>query len=92
MPRPLSQVPIAPLTNSPRNSRTFSVPSDLSKSLRSLQSFKDLIVDRKRISIGQVLKEGEPDTDTDTDIDTDTDTDTDIDADTDFNADFDTDC
>ena len=63
-----SQMPIAPLTNSPRNSRTFSIPSDLSKSIHSLQSFKVLFVDRKRISIGQVLKEGESDTDTDTDV------------------------
>ena len=58
-PTSLTHVPITTLTNSPRNSRSFSMPTELTKSMRSLQSFKELFVHRKRISIGQVLKEGE---------------------------------
>lgn len=58
-PTSLTHVPITTLTNSPRNSRSFSMPTELTRSVRSLQSFKELLVHRKRIAIGQVLKEGE---------------------------------
>lgn len=58
-PTSLTQVPITTLTNSPRNSRSFSMPTELTRSVRSLHSFKELFVHRKRIAIGQVLKEGE---------------------------------
>ena len=57
----MGQLPITNLTTSPRNSRSsFIGPSELTKSARygSLHTFKDLFVDRKRISVGQVLKEG----------------------------------
>ena len=55
----LSQVHIPTLTQSPRNSQTLYAPTTISTSVKSLLSFKDLMVDRKRIAIGQVLKEGE---------------------------------
>ena len=55
----LSQVHIPTLTQSPRNSQTLYAPTTISASVKSLLSFKDLMVDRKRIAIGQVLKEGE---------------------------------
>ena len=34
-------------------------PNDLTKSIKSLQSFKELFVDRKRISMGHIIMEGE---------------------------------
>ena len=55
----ISQVHIPTLTQSPRNSATLYPPTTMSTSVKSLLSFKDLMVDRKRIAIGQVLKEGE---------------------------------
>ena len=34
-------------------------PNDLTRSIKSLQSFKELFVDRKRISMGHIIMEGE---------------------------------
>jgi hypothetical protein len=34
-------------------------PNDLTKSIKSLQSFRELFVDRKRISMGHIIMEGE---------------------------------
>eukprot|EP00731_Ephydatia_muelleri_P029516 Em0021g39a len=47
---------ITQLMDSPRHSNMYS--SDLTKSMRSVYSFKELFVSRKRITIGPVLKEG----------------------------------
>ena len=60
-PTHMTQIPITNLQTSPRNSRSsFTNPaSDFNKSIRSLQSFKDLFVDRKRISMGHIIQEGE---------------------------------
>lgn len=50
---------IVDMPSSPRHSHSsFTGPSDLNKSRRSLHSFRDLFVHRKRISIGIVLTEG----------------------------------
>ena len=58
-PPQLTHLPITNLSSSPRNSQSsFTMPNDLTRSIRSLQSFKDLFVQRKRISIGIVLREG----------------------------------
>ena len=57
----MTQMHITNLQNSPRNSRSsFTMPpNDLTKSIKSLQSFKELFVDRKRISMGHIIMEGE---------------------------------
>ena len=57
----MTQLHITNLQNSPRNSRSsFTMPpNDLTRSIKSLQSFKELFVDRKRISMGHIIMEGE---------------------------------
>ena len=55
----MNQIVVTNLTDSPRNSRTsFNVPADIGRSLKNLQTFKDLFVSRKRIAIGPVIREG----------------------------------
>ena len=50
---------IVQLPHSPRTSRQPSMGSDLNKSIRSLMSFRDVFVDRKRIQFGCKITEGE---------------------------------
>ena len=54
----MNQIVVTNLADSPRNSRSsFTVP-DIGRSLKNLQSFKDLFVSRKRIAIEPVIREG----------------------------------
>ena len=52
-------LPIAMLPSSPRHSRNVSIGSDLNRSIRSLISFRDVFVDRKRIQFSSKVMEGD---------------------------------
>ena len=52
------QFPIPILPSSPRHSRNISIVSDFNKSIRSLISFRDIFVDRKRIQFTSKVIEG----------------------------------
>lgn len=55
----MNQIVVTNLADSPRNSRSsFTVPTDIGRSLKNLQPYKDLFVSRKRIAIGPAIKEG----------------------------------
>ena len=55
----MGQLAITNLPGSPRHSRSsFTMPNEIQKSLRSLHSFKDIFVSRKRIAFGPVITEG----------------------------------
>ena len=53
------QFPIPILPSSPRHSRNMSIVSDFNKSIRSLISFRDIFVDRKRIQFTSKVIEGQ---------------------------------
>lgn len=52
------QFPIPILSSSPHHSRNVSIVSDFNKSIRSLISFRDIFVDRKRIQFTSKVIEG----------------------------------
>lgn len=57
-PGEMTHVPIPVNPNMNTSQSSFTITSDMAKGLRSLNTFKDLFVSRKRINIGQVLSEG----------------------------------